>query len=101
MNFIKDDYSSKNYFWNNIIMLGVIGIIGLVEGLIVGLIVMNKFYVLVGYRVKFILMVILIMMVFVFINMYLLRQVKFIGMFLMIVVLGLYFVVMNNLKVVG
>lgn len=73
MNFIKDDYSSKNYFWNNIIMLGVIGIIGLVEGLIVGLIVMNKFYVLVGYRVKFILMVILIMMVFVFINMYLLR----------------------------
>lgn len=101
MNFIKDDYSSKNYFWNNVIMLGVIGIIGLVEGLIVGLIVMNKFYVLVGYRVKFILMVILIMMVFVFINMYLLRQVKFIGMFLMIVVLGLYFVVMNNLKVVG
>lgn len=73
MNFIKDDYSSKNYFWNNVIMLGVIGIIGLVEGLIVGLIVMNKFYVLVGYRVKFILMVILIMMVFVFINMYLLR----------------------------
>ncbi|HCV7824602.1 TPA: type VII secretion protein EsaA [Staphylococcus aureus] len=101
MNFIKDDYSSKNHLWNNIITSGVIGTTGLVEGLIVGLIAMNKFHVLAGYRAKFILMVILTMMVFVLINTYLLRQVKSIGMFLMIAALGLYFVAMNNLKAAG
>ncbi|WP_213060021.1 hypothetical protein, partial [Escherichia coli] len=73
MNFIKDDYSSKNHLWNNVITSGVIGTTGLVEGLIVGLIAMNKFHVLAGYRAKFILMVILTMMVFVLINTYLLR----------------------------
>ena len=62
---------------------------------------MNKFHVLAGYRAKFILMVILTMMVFVLINTYLLRQVKSIGMFLMIAALGLYFVAMNNLKAAG
>ncbi len=46
-------------------------------------------------------MVILTMMVFVLINTYLLRQVKSIGMFLMIAALGLYFVAMNNLKAAG
>ncbi|KAB2221653.1 hypothetical protein F9B43_14150, partial [Staphylococcus epidermidis] len=56
---------------------------------------------LAGYRAKFILMVILTMMVFVLINTYLLRQVKSIGMFLMIAALGLYFVAMNNLKAAG
>ncbi|HDH6908716.1 TPA: type VII secretion protein EsaA [Staphylococcus aureus] len=101
MNFIKDDYSSKNHLWNNVITSGVIGTTGLVEGLIVGLIAMNKFHVLAGYRAKFILMVILTMMVFVLINTYLLRQVKSIGMFLMIAALGLYFVAMNNLKAAG
>ncbi|MEN0428914.1 type VII secretion protein EsaA [Staphylococcus aureus] len=101
MNFIKDDYSSKNNLWNNAITSGVIGATGLVEGLIVGLIAMNKFHVLAGYRAKFILMVILTMMVFVLINTYLLRQVKSIGMFLMIAALGLYFVAMNNLKAAG
>ncbi|MBE7582448.1 type VII secretion protein EsaA, partial [Staphylococcus aureus] len=55
MNFIKDDYSSKNHLWNNVITSGVIGTTGLVEGLIVGLIAMNKFHVLAGYRAKFIL----------------------------------------------
>lgn len=95
MNFIKDDYSSKNHLWNNVITSGVIGTTGLVEGLIVGLIAMNKFHVLAGYRAKFILMVILTMMVFVLINTYLLRQVKSIGMFLMIAALGLYFVAMK------
>ncbi len=60
--------SSKNHLWNNVITSGVIGTTGLVEGLIVGLIAMNKFHVLAGYRAKFILMVILTMMVFVLIS---------------------------------
>ena len=52
MNFIKDDYSSKNHLWNNVITSGVIGTTGLIEGLIVGLIAMNKFHVLAGYRAE-------------------------------------------------
>ncbi len=31
MNFIKDDYSSKNHLWNNVITSGVIGTTGLMK----------------------------------------------------------------------
>ena len=51
---------------------------------------MNRYQVMPGYKVKFIFMILVTMIVFVLINTYLLRQLKSIGMFIMIVILAVY-----------
>lgn len=93
---IKNDFSENNELWNKAINSGSIGLVGLIEGLIIGLVALNQYNVLPGYRIKFILMVMLTMIVFVLINTYLLRQVKAIGMMLILTVLGIYLIAMNQ-----
>ncbi|AVO03102.1 type VII secretion protein EsaA [Staphylococcus simulans] len=96
INFVKNEFSSHNHLWNKAINSGIITLFGLVEGLIIGLIAINRYSVLSGYRLKFMFMIIVTMIVFVLINTYLLRQVKVIGMLLILSVLGIYLVTMNQ-----
>ena len=84
--------------WNSIINSSIITVIGIVEGLIIGIIALNQYSVLSGYKMKFIFMVIITMVVFVLINSYLLRQLRSLGMFIMITVLAIYFIAMNSMS---
>lgn len=101
LNVIKQEFSKNNTLWNNVITSSIVTATGLIEGIIIGVIAMNRYAILSGYRVKFMFMIIITMMVFVLINTYLLRQLKSIGMFIMIAVLALYFIVMNYLNPSG
>ncbi|EFU84243.1 type VII secretion protein EsaA [Staphylococcus lugdunensis] len=96
VNFVKDEFSKHNHWWNKGIGAGIVTIAGLAEGLIIGLIAMNQYEVMAGYRAKFVGLIILTMIVFVLLNTYLLRQLKSIGMFIIIVILALYFIDMNR-----
>ena len=95
LNLIKDEFSKNNKMWNNVIISSIITLTGLIEGVVIGLIAMNQYHIMPGYKVKFMFMVIVTMVVFVLINTYLFRQLKSIGMFIMITTLGVYFVAMN------
>ncbi|MFG0930768.1 type VII secretion protein EsaA, partial [Staphylococcus sp. 231237_7MaSpsaltlick] len=95
---IKKDFSKNNNLWNSIINSSIITVIGIVEGLIIGIIALNQYSVLSGYKMKFIFMVIITMVVFVLINSYLLRQLRSLGMFIMITVLAIYFIAMNSMS---
>lgn len=95
LNLIKDEFSKHNKMWNNVIISSIITLTGLIEGVVIGLVAMNQYHVMPGYKVKFMFMVIVTMVVFVLINTYLFRQLKSIGMFIMIATLGIYFVAMN------
>ena len=101
INFIKDDFSKNNHIWNRVISSAIVTFTGMVEGLAIGLIAMNRYQVMPGYKVKFIFMILVTMVVFVLINTYLLRQLKSIGMFIMIVILAVYFIAMNYLNPSG
>ncbi|MBX5322297.1 type VII secretion protein EsaA [Staphylococcus caprae] len=101
INFIKDDFSKNNHIWNRVISSAIVTFTGMVEGLAIGLIAMNRYQVMPGYKVKFIFMILVTMIVFVLINTYLLRQLKSIGMFIMIVILAVYFIAMNYLNPSG
>lgn len=96
LNLIKNDFSENNTLWNKAINSGSIAIVGLIEGVIIGLFAMNQYSVMPGYRMKFLLMVMLTMVVFVLINTYLLRQIKAIGMMVILTVLGIYLIAMNQ-----
>lgn len=96
VNFVKDEFSKHNHWWNKGIGAGIVTVAGLAEGLIIGLIAMNQYEVMAGYRAKFVGLIILTMIVFVLLNTYLLRQLKSIGMFIIIVILALYFIDMNR-----
>lgn len=98
LSFIKQEFSKNNDLWNNIITSGIIAATALIEGVIIGIIAMNRYGILSGYKLRFMFMIIITMMVFVLINTYLLRQIKSIGMFIMILVLAMYFIVMNHLN---
>lgn len=98
LNIVKQEFSNRNHLWNNVITSAIVTAAGLVEGVIIGAIAMNRYAVMSGYRVKFMFMIMMTMMVFVLINTYLLRQLKSIGMFIIMVVLAMYFVAMNYLN---
>ena len=100
LNIIKNDFSQRNGLWNNIVVSGVITGVALIEGLIIGIIALNKYGVLSGYRMTFFWMVLLVMVVFVLWNTYLLRQLKVIGMFVMLMLLITYFMTMTQLRAV-
>ncbi|MCU5745662.1 type VII secretion protein EsaA [Staphylococcus sp. SQ8-PEA] len=101
LNIVKEDFNRHNHLWNNLINAAIIATAGLVEGIIIGIIALNRYAILSGYKVRFMLMIIITMVVFVLINTYLLRQLKSIGMFIMILVLAMYFVTMNYLNPTG
>ena len=71
INFIKDDFSKNNHIWNRVISSAIVTFTGMVEGLAIGLIAMNRYQVMPGYKVKFIFMILVTMIVFVLINTYL------------------------------
>ncbi|MHD0398638.1 type VII secretion protein EsaA [Staphylococcus simulans] len=96
LNVVKNDFSSNSRLWNKAINSGIIALFGCIEGLIIGLIAINQYSVLAGYRLKFMFMIMVTMIVFVLINTYLLRQIKIIGMLLILTVLGVYLVTMNQ-----
>ncbi|MCM3518708.1 type VII secretion protein EsaA [Staphylococcus xylosus] len=98
LRFIKQEFSKNNELWNNFITSGIIATTALIEGVIIGIIAMNRYGILSGYKLRFMFMIMITMMVFVLINSYLLRQIKSIGMFIMILVLAMYFVVMDHLN---
>ena len=54
INFIKDDFSKNNHIWNRVISSAIVTFTGMVEGLAIGLIAMNRYQVMPGYKVKFI-----------------------------------------------
>ncbi|WP_323703684.1 type VII secretion protein EsaA [Mammaliicoccus sp. Dog046] len=95
--YIKDDFSERNGLWNNMITSAIIGGTSIIEGMVIGFIALNRYQVMPGYQLKFMLMIIITMAVFVFINTYLLRQLKSIGMFIMIILLALYFIAIDGL----
>ena len=75
--------------WNNVIISSIITLTGLI-GVVIGLIAMNQYHIMPGYKVKFMFMIIMTMMLFVLINTYLFRQLKSIGMFIMMTTLGVF-----------
>lgn len=97
LQFIHNHFSQHNKIWNSIAVAGVISGVALLEGLVIGLVAMNQFEILEGYRLKFIVMVVLTMSAFVLVNTYLLRQIRTIGMLMMLGILAIYFVAMNQL----
>ncbi|ARJ50993.1 type VII secretion protein EsaA [Staphylococcus lutrae] len=97
IHFIKNDFGQHNKMWNHVITTGIISSVAIIEGLIVGLIAMKQFDVLDGYRLKFVLMVLLTMCALILVNTYLLRQLRTIGLMVMFAVLAIYFVAMNQL----
>lgn len=99
LNLIKDEFSKNNRMWNNVIISSIITLTGLIEGVVIGLIAMNQYHIMPGYKVKFMFMIIMTMMLFVLINTYLFRQLKSIGMFIMMTTLGIYFVAMNYFNI--
>ena len=64
VNFVKDEFSKHNHWWKGI-GAGIVTVAGLAEGLIIGLIAMNQYEVMAGYRAKFVGLIILTMIVFV------------------------------------
>ncbi|MCG7337701.1 type VII secretion protein EsaA [Staphylococcus sp. ACRSN] len=101
LNIVKQEFNKYNNLWNNMITSTFITTVGLLEGVVIGIIAMNRYAILSGYKMRFMFMIIITMMVFVLINTYLLRQLKSIGMFIMITVLAIYFVAMNYLNPSG
>ena len=101
LNIVKQEFNKYNNLWNNMITSTIITTVGLLEGVVIGIIAMNRYAILSGYKMRFMFMIIITMMVFVLINTYLLRQLKSIGMFIMITVLAIYFVAMNYLNPSG
>ncbi|UXU54856.1 hypothetical protein MUA11_11305 [Staphylococcus agnetis] len=97
MQFIHNHFSQHNKIWNSVVVTAVISGIAMLEGFVIGLVAMNQFDILEGYRLKFVMMVVLTMCAFVLVNTYLLRQIRTIGMCLMLIVLAIYFVAMNQL----
>lgn len=94
---IHNHFSQHNKIWNSVVVTAVISGIAMLEGFVIGLVAMNQFDILEGYRLKFVMMVVLTMCAFVLVNTYLLRQIRTIGMCLMLIVLAIYFVAMNQL----
>lgn len=94
---IHNHFSQHNKIWNSVAVTAVISGIAVLEGFVIGLVAMNQFDILEGYRLKFVMMVVLTMCAFVLVNTYLLRQIRTIGMCLMLIVLAIYFVAMNQL----
>lgn len=95
--YIKDDFSERNGLWNNMITSAIIGGTSVIEGMVIGFIALNRYQVMPGYQLKFMLMIMITMAMFVFINTYVLRQLKSIGMFIMIILLALYFIAIDGL----
>lgn len=98
---IQNDFSKNSKLYNNIAKTGVITGIALIEGIVISLIAMNKFEIIEGYRFKFIMLVICSMILFTLINTYLLRQLRSIGMFLILLILTLYFVSLDGITFNG
>lgn len=96
LNFIKNDFGQHNKLWNSVLITGVILGLAILEGAIVGLIAMQQFDILEGYRMKFLLMVVVTMCAFVLIHTYLFRQLRVIGMFIVTLILALYFMTMSQ-----
>ncbi|UEX90022.1 hypothetical protein LN051_10885 [Staphylococcus ratti] len=99
LQFIKNDFGKHNTVWNSVVNTALISAIAAVEGIIIGLVAMNQFDILDGYRLKFILMVLVTMGAFVLMNTYLFRQLRTIGMFIMLAFLAIYFVAMNQVGI--
>ena len=96
LSFIKNDFGQHNKLWNSVITTGVILGIAILEGAIIGLIAMQQFDILEGYRLKFLFMVVVTMCAFILIHTYLFRQLRVIGMFIVTLILALYFMAMSQ-----
>lgn len=93
---INNDFSKHNQIWNRILFTGIIAGIALLESLIIGMFATHAFAIVPGYKTKFMIITIVVMLLFVLVTTYLLRQLRSIGMLISMVMLGLYFVTLNS-----
>ena len=95
---IDNEFSKHNLIWNKLLFITILLASSLALSLIFGLIGLRYFGIYAGFKFKFLLLTILVVVLFSLLNTYLLRQLRSIGFVFIMIIFGIYMCCINTLS---